>query len=349
MSKLRQTTLPFVAASSSGQALDAARRSSSPRSASKASTPKTSSSSYSSKSAPTTDERDHLRQLARNTLASIDRGGYLAPSGRYINIRTSIDECLQGTLFYPPNAFDKWKTQRPHGRAKYVTEFRVREVTTVQAAQELATEAQTFAAESNWGPPAPIGILNFASATKPGGGFKNGAKAQEESIARVSSLYASLTTPTGLQFYKKDIRSQEGATYSHSMVYSPQVIVFSTDDGITLESPYEISVVTSPAVNAGVVREQNMHQDEGKVERAIARIMKERMGRILALFEDRGDKWLVLGSYGTGVFRNPVETVAGIWAELLLRDDSRFSGVFERVDFAIVGRDTYERFLATFH
>lgn len=76
--------------------------------------------------------------------------------------------------------------------------------------------------------------------------------------------------------------------------------------------------------------------------------MRERMGRILALFEDRGDKWLVLGSYGTGVFRNHVETVAKIWADLLLREDSRFNGAFERVDFAIVGNDTYERFVAAF-
>ena len=59
------------------------------------------------------------------------------------------------------------------------------------------------------------------------------------------------------------------------MVYSPRVVIFGTDDGRTLENPYEVSVVTSPAVNAGVVREQNLHQDEGKVERAIARIVRE--------------------------------------------------------------------------
>lgn len=57
------------------------------------------------------------------------------------------------------------------------------------------------------------------------------------------------------------------------MIYSPRVVVFATDDGRALETPYEVGVVTSPAVNAGVVREQNLHQDEGKVERAIARIV----------------------------------------------------------------------------
>lgn len=76
--------------------------------------------------------------------------------------------------------------------------------------------------------------------------------------------------------------------------------------------------------------------------------MTQRMARILALFENRGDQWLVLGSYGTGVFRNSVETVAGIWADLLIRDGARFSGVFERIDFAIVGHETFQRFSSAF-
>lgn len=76
--------------------------------------------------------------------------------------------------------------------------------------------------------------------------------------------------------------------------------------------------------------------------------MTERMARILALFENRGDRWIVLGSYGTGVFRNSVETVAEIWARLLLKEDSRFAGVFERVEFAIVGQDTFQRFSSVF-
>jgi Uncharacterized protein conserved in bacteria (DUF2263) len=164
MNNLKQTTLSFEHKSPPGQAVDAV--SSSPRSISKASTPKTSSSSYSSKSAPTKDEREHLRQLARNTLTIVERGGYVAPSGNYVKIRPIVEASLKGTLFYFPNAFDKWETSRPAGAVKYVTEFRVREVTTLQAAQEFTSEARKFADESDWGPPAVVGVLNFASATK---------------------------------------------------------------------------------------------------------------------------------------------------------------------------------------
>ncbi|KAG8860763.1 hypothetical protein FRB91_001027 [Serendipita sp. 411] len=345
MSHLKQTKLPFVRVSGSRPSVDA--HSPPAQSSSKAPSSKTSSSSYSSKSAPTTDEREHLRQLARDTLETIQLGAYTTPSGQVIHVQPILEKSLDGTLFYPPNAFDYWESKRPVSTSSN-TQFSIRERSTLEAARRMASEARIMGTTDPSTSPPRIGILNFASATKPGGGFRNGAKAQEESIARVSTLYASLTTPTGLQFYKKETRDQEGPTYSHSMVYSPRILVFRTDDGAYLEEPYEISVVTSPAVNAGVVRSQNRHQDEGKVERAIARIMTQHMARILALFQNRGDRWIVLGSYGTGVFRNPVETVAGIWANLLIREGAPFAGVFERVEFAILGRDTFERFEAVF-
>jgi uncharacterized protein (TIGR02452 family) len=57
------------------------------------------------------------------------------------------------------------------------------------------------------------------------------------------------------------------------MLYSPRIIVFNTDNNRFLEEPYEISVVTSPAVNAGIVREQHKDKDPAKVEQAIKRIV----------------------------------------------------------------------------
>ena len=39
-----------------------------------------------------------------------------------------------------------------------------------------------------------IGVLNFGSAKRPGGGVKNGAISQEESICRASTLYSCLKT-----------------------------------------------------------------------------------------------------------------------------------------------------------
>lgn len=274
MNNLRQTTLPFRPTSSSRLKADA--HSSSPSNTSKGSTPKDTSSSHSSHSAPVSDERERLRQLAKDTLSTLRRGVYISPSGKSVHIKPVVEACLKGTLFYPPDAWNNWENTVRTG-TPYATRFSIREVTTLESAQSLVIESRkiTPTGDSNTSSSKPpsVGILNFASATKPGGGFKNGAIAQEESIARVSSLYFSLTTPTGLQFYKKDVRESEGAAYSHAMIYSPRVIVFNNDGNTFLEEPYEVSVVTSPAVNAGTVRQRNQDKDPAKVERAIARIV----------------------------------------------------------------------------
>ncbi|KAF9522666.1 hypothetical protein CPB83DRAFT_744096, partial [Crepidotus variabilis] len=210
-------------------------------------------------------------------------------------------------------------------------------------------------------PAQKIGILNFASATKPGGGFLNGARAQEESIARSSSLYLSLTTPTARPFYdihkklEKDaerastsrdnnFKGQLKGMYTHMMIYSPSVVLFKDDEG-QWTKPLSVEVVTSPAVNAGEVRKAFAARaaanpsapavSSQEVESLILSVMQERMARVLALFEANSIRHVVLGSFGTGVFQNDVESIAGIWREFLMGSQARFKDSFDSVVFAI--------------
>ena len=104
-----------------------------------------------------------------------------------------------------------------------------------------------------------------------------------------------------------------------------------------------VDVLTSPAVNAGVVRRGGPSE-----EPKIAQTMEERMARILYLFESQGVNDVVLGSFGTGVFRNDVKTVAEIWTKLLFDTDARFKHSFEHVTFAVLGRDTFAKFKEVF-
>ena len=69
-------------------------------------------------------------------------------------------------------------------------------------------------------------------------------------------------------------------------------------------------MITSRAVNAGLVRKLSS-------EIRILSVIRERMGRILALFERLEKRNLVLGSFGMGFLLNDVESLAKIWGELL--------------------------------
>jgi uncharacterized protein (TIGR02452 family) len=189
-----------------------------------------------------------------------------------------------------------------------------------------------------------IGVLNFASATSPGGGFLNGARTQEASITRSSSLYTSLTTDAARPFYALHAgRNENYGFYTHMMIYSPEVHIFRDDDGGWLE-PIPVDIVTSPAVNAGKVR--RLYPNKGGLEKKIKVTMRERMGRILALFERKGATSLVLGSFGTGVFQNDVGVVARIWRDLLIKRDARFRSAFREVVFCISDAQTKEVFEA---
>jgi len=129
------------------------------------------------------------------------------------------------------------------------------------------------------------------------------------------------------------------------MIYSPDVEVIKDDKG-TLTRPMPIDVLTCAAVNAHQLRQSKLAQQLGRhgTEKKIEAVMKERMARILYLFEKMEVRNLVLGSFGTGVFRNDVNLVARLWAELLSVPGARFAGSFDRVFFAILGRKTFVDF-----
>jgi uncharacterized protein (TIGR02452 family) len=215
-----------------------------------------------------------------------------------------------------------------HGNQSRVA-VQILKMSTLQGAHYLSQTNPAF----------KVGVLNFASATKPGGGFLNGASAQEESIARSSTLHLSLQSPQATRFYESHVRNKRGGYYSHAMIYSPSVAIFRDDDGESL-CPYHVDVVTSPAVNAGQVRKLRYPD----TERKILSVMKERMGRILALFERSGARNLVLGSFGTGVFQNDVGSLAKIWGELLGARGARFANSFDQVIFAIPDENTRRKF-----
>ncbi|MCR8842897.1 TIGR02452 family protein [Paenibacillus sp. SC116] len=170
-----------------------------------------------------------------------------------------------------------------------------------------------------------VGVLNFASAKNPGGGFLNGAMAQEESLAASSGLYR--TQLRNEEYYLAN-RACNTMMYTDYAIYSPDAVFFRDERFKLLEQPVTASVLTLPAVNYGQVLLKGEDSNEAK------RVMKNRMRLALAIFANRGDKYLILGAYGCGVFsNNPVE-VAGWWKELL--EDEGYSKLFDEIVFAVL-------------
>lgn len=169
-----------------------------------------------------------------------------------------------------------------------------------------------------------LGVLNFASAKNPGGGFLNGAMAQEESLAASSGLYQ---TQCAHPEYYQNNRACGTMRYTDYAIYSPDVVFFRDASFALLPQPVTASVLTLPAVNMGQVLQKGEDVPEAKIA------MKNRMRRALEIFAHQGDRVLILGAYGCGVFRNQPAEVAEWWRELLREG---FGGCFDQIVHAVL-------------
>ena len=72
-------------------------------------------------------------------------------------------------------------------------------------------------------------VLNFASATNPGGGVTRGSSAQEEAICRCSSLYFNLREKRMWEGFYAPHRAQKNPLHNDDCIYTPGVVVFKSD------------------------------------------------------------------------------------------------------------------------
>lgn len=272
-------------------------------------------------------------KLAENTLTIIDYGAYVNVKGEVIDLSEEIKEAVNNTKLYSPeelNNIDEKVNNVLNNSPKKETEIRVTNETTLNAAKRLK-QAENYK---------KVACLNFASAKNPGGGFLNGSSAQEESLARSSALYPCIKQKN--KMYEKN-RKYDSALYLDYMIYSPQVPVFREDSGSLLDNPYQVSMITAPAVNAGVVRSRECKENEEKIEEK----MKYRIEKILSIALINKNKALVLGAFGCGVFRNNPAEVANYFRKFI-KEDERFNSYFEKIVFAVLDRsrkkETYNIF-----
>ncbi|MEU9332860.1 TIGR02452 family protein [Streptomyces sp. NPDC048290] len=262
-----------------------------------------------------------LRALARETERIVAAGGYRTATGRDIDLADLVARAAEGT--------------RLHGPEPVAVPAAPATATTIEVTGESSLEAARRLGDGT-------AVLNFASARNPGGGYLNGAQAQEEALCRASALHTCLLRAPA---YYDHHRAHRDPFYTDRVIHAPDVPVFRDDRGALLDTPFTASFLTSPAPNAGVIRRTAPDRAD-RIPRALA----VRAERVLEVAAAGGHRRLVLGAWGCGVFQNDPATVAGTFRALLL--DGPFKDRFATVTFAVLdrtkGRSTLAAFETTF-
>lgn len=170
-----------------------------------------------------------------------------------------------------------------------------------------------------------VGVLNFASALHPGGGFITGAMAQEEALCHASTLYNQLKNN---KMYKDNKRECTDGLYNHSMCVCDSVF-FKNGEGELQNKQTIVTVVTSAAVNRNRVSDKNP-----ELIGLVNKTMEERIEEIVKMFIRCGNRTIIVGAFGCGVFGNEPDFVAKTWKKVI----EQYGGHFDTVIFAIMDK-----------
>ncbi len=261
-------------------------------------------------------DRNVAAQYGREALDIGKTGVYISPSGKRIELREAIAHAAQGTRSYPPEI---QLPEENHGSNNTMIEV-LNETTLFVARKQLEQNHHSV-------------VLNFASATSPGGGFLQGARAQEEYLARSSCLYECIRNNPMYGFH----RQNHTPLYTDYVLYSPDVPVFRTDFGRLMEEYYTVGIITSAAVNARHLTDADSEQ--------ILPIMWKRILKVLSVGLYHQHDAIVLGAWGCGAFANDPKAIASLFHKALFEN---FRGAYRSVSFAIADWSEERRFIGPF-
>lgn len=252
------------------------------------------------------DKKERIEQ-ANNTLDIFDDGYYFYGNEK-ISVRELDNESTkQAQLIYEDDTKSKLNPKKKYSDQAFI-EVINRSVVDIILREE-----------------GKIGVLNFASAYNPGGGFLNGSMAQEESLAYCSNLYY-LQKDFVKEFYDFN-KSVKSKCYSDRMIYTPNTVFIKDSNFKLLDIPKLANILTSPAVNLGAAIK---NREDKKI---CVNVMKNRMRKILSVLSYYDNDTIVLGAFGCGVFKNEPKDVARYWKELLFNEGWCWS--FKKIIFAV--------------
>lgn len=207
------------------------------------------------------------------------------------------------------------------------TKIRVVQGTSIDAIFKIKTEGKKA-------------VLNFASYKKPGGGYIEGAMAQEESLCHASNLYQVISNDKFKDdFYGYNNQHLNKGLYNSRIIYSPNIIFYDLEHTEESFVPVkECDVITCAAPNKKAAQKYNNVPDY-----IIEKLMKDRILSVLKVAQQNKVEVLILGAFGCGVFGNDPLTTAKIFKECLTKYQY-YRDVFKLVVFPIPDAKNYEIF-----
>lgn len=251
--------------------------------------------------------KDRLSKLGSDTAKIITLGTYNVER-TLVDISDEVHEMIENTLYYRNTALDRLEKPVNKNKPKFV----VSNKDTVKAVEDQVSLYGSSCA------------LNFASAKYPGGGFLTGAMAQEEAICYRTTLYGSLSNQ--IKAYEYSRSHLNNGLYSTWVIYSPNVRIIRDKNMNLVLDRIKFSAITCPAPNRSVYK--------GNIK-DVNKALYERCKLILEVAALNGEKNLVLGAFGCGVFKNNPKDVAEIFYKILVDEEMMY--YFDNIEFAILG------------
>ena len=275
------------------------------------------------------DRRARLKEIFVDTMDQVSKNMTLSAA-----TKTSISN----TKFYAPEDYPSFEEKE-------------------SALQNISvTNHSTFAAAKKMHEAYPdkrIAVLNFASATNPGGGVVNGSSAQEEALCRCSTLYPTLSHHTMWNQYYLPNREEHNVLHNDACIYSPDVVVFKSDSPFPEMMPsyewFSVDVISCAAPNLRRVVSNQYNTESGEAVNIrpedLYQLHLKRARHILTIAAANKADIIILGAFGCGAFENdPV-----IVSEAMITAASEFTKCFDTIEFAVYCRPyetkNYQAFL----
>ncbi len=185
-----------------------------------------------------------------------------------------------------------------------------------------------------------VAVLNFASASNPGGGVQSGAGAQEECLCRCSGLFFCLSVKEMMDGFYNPHRQEGNPLHNDDIIYTPGVTVFKTDTLVPKLMPkdawYDVDVITCAAPNLRARPSNKYNTGDGSSavtlsDQELLDIHEKRLRRILEVAIIERNDTIILGAFGCGAFRNDPKIVAKAAANVI----PDYLHAFRNIEFAI--------------